>query len=158
VTPPGRQPTLPPAVRAVLDGSALGDKVSTTVLLATTGEDGWPHLAMLSPGELLAPDSTSVRIALHATSGTCRALRGGGRALLSLVADSAAFRIRLSVRHVGRPPIEGSDELFVASVEEVTEDRVPYARVTHGIEYELTDVEGTLVRWEAKLERLRSLR
>jgi hypothetical protein len=95
---------------------------------------------------------------VHTTSRTCEAMRSTGRALLSLVADGAAYRIRVRTRHVSDPPIAGPDELFVADVEQVTEDRVPYARVKQGIVYELEDVDGTLRRWEAKLDRLRQIR
>jgi hypothetical protein len=157
VTRPGPGSILPAAVRILLDGFSLADKTSTTVLLATTTADGWPNVAMLSPGEVLATDPTSLRIALYANSKTCRSLRADGRAVVSLVADGAAYRIRISARHVPEPPIPGADELFLATVAEVTEDRVPYARVTHGVEYELEDVAATLARWEEKLRRLRSL-
>jgi hypothetical protein len=153
---PGDQ-GLPEAVSTLLDGSALASKVSTTVLLATAGPDGWPRLAMLSPGEVLVTDPRSVRLALHATSRTCQALRETGRGLLSVVVDGAAYRVRVRARAVPVPAVAGSDELFVADVEEVVEDRVPYARLTHGIGYELEDVPGTLLRWEAKLARLSSL-
>jgi hypothetical protein len=148
---------LPAAVCSLLDGTGLPEKVSVTVLLATVTPDGWPNLAMLSPGEVLVADPRTVRLALHATSGTCGVLRASGRGLLSVVADGAAYRVRLRARSVPRPPVLGPDELFVATVEQVAEDRVPYARVTHGIGYDLQDVDATLTRWAAKLARLRSL-
>jgi hypothetical protein len=157
VTRPETGSALPACVCALLDGSDLEDKVSTVVLLATTSPDGWPNLAMLSPGEVLVTDPRTVRLALHATSGTCRTLIGSGRGLLSVVADGAAYRIRIRARHLPDPPVPGDDALFLAEVEQVTEDRVPYARLTHGIGYELQDPPGTLVRWEAKLNRLRTL-
>jgi hypothetical protein len=148
---------LPAEVLALLDGTGLREKLGTTVLLATTTDDGWPNLAMLSAGEVLATDARTVHLALHAASGTCVALRNSGIGLLSVVADGAAFRIRVRARHVPQPPVPGDDELFVGAVERVDEDRVPYARVTHGIGYELRDVKGTLERWAAKQSRLRSL-
>lgn len=153
--PPAR---LPLAVSALLDGSSLPEKVSTTVLLCTVTSDGWPNLAMLSPGEVLATDDRTVRIALHPTSATCRSLRIAGRGLLSVVADGAAYRIRISARHIPEPASPGADELFEAVVDAVTEDRVPYARVTHGVTYRLEDPQATLVRWSSKLHRLRTLR
>jgi hypothetical protein len=155
--PPTSGAELPPAVSSLLDGSRLREKVSTAILLATVDRDEWPNLAILSPGEVLAPNPWTVRLALHATSGTCRVLRTTGRGLLSVVADGAAYRIRIRARAVPQPPVPGPDELFLADVEKVLEDRVPYARVTHGLGYELEDVAGTLDRWEAKLTRLRGL-
>jgi hypothetical protein len=153
----GMPAQLPTGVLELLDGSGLPAKVGTTVLLATADDDGWPHLAMLSPGEVLATDDGTIRLALYASSGTSRALRQRGRALLSVVAEGAAYRIRVRARHVPEPPVPGADELFVAAIEGIEEDRVSYARISHGITYELFDAESTVERWTAKLNRLRTI-
>jgi hypothetical protein len=157
VTADVRGQPLPRPVRDLLDGSSLREKSSTSVLLGTVSSDGWPNLAVLSPGEVLATDPWTVRLALHSTSQTCRSLRTGGRGLLSVVAEGAAYRIRISVRHVQDPPVAGADEFFEARVDRVSEDSVPYARLLAGITYRLDDVDDALARWEEKLHRLRNL-
>lgn len=57
---------------------------------------GWPRLALLGVGEVLAASAAELRIALHENSGTTRALTHTGKARLSLVLDGSAYRIRLA--------------------------------------------------------------
>jgi flavin reductase (DIM6/NTAB) family NADH-FMN oxidoreductase RutF len=152
-----RPETVPSGVRRLLDGTGLAEKVGTTLLLVTVGDDDWPHIAMLSPGEVLVTEDDGLALALHASSGTCRNLRRDGRALVSVVAEGVAYRIRIRAQHVPEPPLPGADALFTAGVERIDEDRVGYARVLHGTTYELVDEERTVERWTAKLDRLRAL-
>jgi len=57
--------TLPADLAAALDGSRLADQVGDTYLLLTMSEAGWPHVAMLSAGEVLAVDDAELRLALR---------------------------------------------------------------------------------------------
>jgi len=44
---------LPGAWHTLFDGTALEQKLSVSALLATTDEEGWPHVSFLSAGEVL---------------------------------------------------------------------------------------------------------
>jgi hypothetical protein len=147
---------LPEAVRELLDGTALAAKVGTTLLLITSGRDGFPHLAVLSVGEVLATAKDELCLAIHAGSRTVAALREHKQALLATVVDGALYRHRLAVRVSSEvDTADGErDALFVADVLEVTEDRVPYARLTHGLEYELLDPSAVLPLWTQKVGQM----
>lgn len=45
---------LPAGVRELLDGSAIEAATGATVLLLAVDDTGWPRVAMLSAGEVLA--------------------------------------------------------------------------------------------------------
>src|SRR5437879_1823536 len=57
---------LPDVVRELLDGRDPAGRVGFTILLLTTSGEGWPQVAMLSVGEVLAVDERRVRLALWA--------------------------------------------------------------------------------------------
>lgn len=150
---------IPPRVLSILNGADLEEKVGHTFLLTACGPDGWPHLALLSVGEVLAFDATNVGLVLHEGTGTARSLRGSGQGLLVVIADGRACRMRLRVpverdRRVGDDP----SALFFAQVEQVAEDSVDYAYLLHGIEFALTDPDATVATWQAKLATLREAR
>jgi hypothetical protein len=147
---------LPEALRRRLDGRDLGDKVGETFLLCTVGEPGWPHVAMLSAGELLAVSPRELRVALHEGSGTSANVERTGRATLLAVLDGAAWTVRLDAVPLGRHRAGGIElRLLSAKVAEVTEHRVPYAELETGVRFRLTDAGGALARWRETLTALR---
>jgi hypothetical protein len=151
------RPGLPDTCRAAMDGERLPDKVGHTFLLLVTDAEGWPHMAMLSAGEVFAPDADHIRIALHGTSRTSRALRDSRRAVLVTVVAQQAHRIRLDVAVAAEPTPDDGLRYFEAAVVEARIDAVGYATVVDGIRYELTRPETVLPRWEATVDRLRHL-
>lgn len=154
--PPAR---LPGPVRELLDGAGLADRIGPTLLLVTTGDDGMPHLAVLSVGEVLATGGAEVRIALRRDSGSSEALRRTRLGLLVTVVDGALFRVQLSVSAAHDAAMASGERvaLFAAEVRHVSEDRVHYARLLHGIEYELPEAGPVLDNWEEKLAMLRAM-
>jgi hypothetical protein len=150
---------LPPQLVALLDGRAPAEHEGTTIVLATPGLDGWPLLALLSVGEVLAIDARDVRLGLWATSSTTAALGASGRTTLSMVVEGAAWDARLRCERVPDTDPDGGRPLaaFRCRVEEVLEDRVGYAELTDGIQYRLRRPEEVLPRWAATLEALARL-
>lgn len=154
---------LPPAVRALLDGERLADKVGDTFLLSTSGSDGWPHLAMLSVGEVLVLDDRSLGLALHRGSGTTSALTASGRALMLVIVDRGAHRLLLEVeprRAPEAPP--GSATLsglafFAASIVAHREDVAPYAELTGGVRFRLREPAVVVERWQRQVAALATL-
>lgn len=147
---------LPPSAASLLDGTDLPSKIGSTLLLSTTGVDGWPHLAMLSLGEVVATSPHGLLMALYGQSGSCGGLHGSGRALLLLYADGTALRCWLSVldhtHGTGRwRHLHG----FQLRVEECRPDVVPYAEVVGWIRHSLDDPIETISRWNDQIAWLR---
>jgi hypothetical protein len=139
----------------LFDGTDLESKVGVTVLLVATDSDGWPRMASLSVGEVLAVSRSELLITLYRSSRTTLALEQSGRALLVLKDGDGLAKIQvlaqlLDVRSPGR-------KTFRAEVVEAEHDEVPYARVTHGIEFELVEGTRATERWRLQLEELRRL-
>jgi len=152
MTEPTEPAALPAPLLALLDGRALADKVGTTIQLTAVAEDGWPRQALLSVGEVVAVGPDRLRLALYARSRTTAAMAAAGRALLTLVVDEVLYKIAVTVtrRAAGASPLAQFDGAVVA----VDADRVPYARLRHGIEYDLLDPAPVLTRWQAQVRQL----
>jgi hypothetical protein len=151
--------SLPEVLLRSLDGRDLASQTGETFVLSTVGEHGWPHLAMLSAGELLAISARELRLALHAGSGTSANLARSGRGTLLAVADGGAITIRLLARLLGHRSVDGGElALFDAEVAELTEHRVGYAELESGIRFRLPEPELVLARWERTHDVLREAR
>jgi hypothetical protein len=64
--------SLPHAVVEFLNGKDFERKASQALHLSTVDEDGWPHGAMLSAGEILALDASEVAMLLYQSSNTSK--------------------------------------------------------------------------------------
>ena len=149
---------LPADLAAALDGRELAARVGDTYLLATTSESGWPHVAMLSAGEVLADGETELRLGLWPGTHTTQNLVRTGRGLLVAVRPPSTYSVRLRCRALGEVAVEDRRlAAFEAAIEEVLEDVVGYARVTEAIRFELVDPPRVLGHWEAAVAALRSL-
>jgi hypothetical protein len=148
------EPRLPRAVAALVDGAGLAGKIGPTIVLTAVDGDGWPRQALLSVGEVLSVSGKDVRLALYAGSRTTRALASSGRALLTVAAGEAMYKVCVEVARVG-----SGDGLafFAGRVVAVDGDKVGYARVTSGITYELPDPQPVLQRWARQIDQLRAV-
>src|SRR5438270_13173115 len=88
---------VPEAVRSLLGGARLEDAVGLTVLLLTVDEEGWPRIAMLSAGEVLATGPRSLRVALWPHSSSTANLLRSPHATLALVHGGAGWYLRCRV-------------------------------------------------------------
>ncbi len=137
-----------------LSGENLDASIGYTILLIACGDDGWPRVASLSVGEVLAVSRGQVFLTLYSRSRTTAALAATGRGMLFLVDDGAIHRIQIEVEPVDAPTGEGRST-FRGNVVAVERDEVPYARVLNGVEFELVDQGGVVERWRRQLEELR---
>lgn len=152
------RPQLPDGLSYALAGDRLREEVGRTLLVISVDPDGWPRPATLSVGEIYAPDARTVLLSLYASSRTSAAIRSTGRALLLGDDDGAIVRVRLE-------PVEVEDAMaaeagrvtFRSAVVAVEIDAVPYARVTHGIGFELVDGDAVLARWQRQLDGMKAL-
>jgi hypothetical protein len=148
---------LPVNLMDLLTGHDLARREGLTLLLVTTALDGWPHVAMLSAGEVLATDSSEVRLALWPGSGTTANLAQSGRSLLMIVAGNASYYVRLAAQRGGDLSLsQGPRAFFVATVEDVLEDVVGYAEITSGIGFRLKQPAVVLAAWTEAVAAMRS--
>jgi len=148
---------LPPEVAAALDGRRLADRVGDTYLLLTTSEAGWPHVAMLSAGEVLAVNGSELRLGLWPGTRSSENLARSGQSLLMAVRPPMTYYLRLRVGALGEVPVEDRRlAVFAAKIEDVLEDVVGYAQVTQGIRFDLVDPPRVLAHWAAAIAALRS--
>ena len=149
----------PDVLLEFFNGRAVEEKQGLASLLVSADAEGWPHVTLLSVGEVLVPDREHVRIAIWSTSSVARDVRATRKALLETVLHERVFKVELTIerlhRHRAAPPA-GKELLFLdAGVRRVREDSVAYARVTRGHEYELVDADTVVPRWNSVLTSLR---
>lgn len=149
---------LPDTLLRVMDGSDLAQREGLTFLLLTSDEEGWPQVAMLSVGELVAVDARTIRAALWLNSGTSKNLTRNGRATLVLIADGNGYYVRVAARR-GTDLDLGADgrlAYFTLEVDDVQEDSADYARLTSGITFKLKEPSQVMPRWQHTVEALRA--
>lgn len=146
---------LPAGLRSFLDGTDLRGGEGRTFLLVTSGPD-WPHVAMLSVGEVLATNDREIRIALWPGTTSTANLTASGRAVLMAIVDDAVHFVRLACRRGADLELsQGKRAFVIASVADVLEDRVTYAQMTSALAFRLVDREATIPRWEETIAALR---
>jgi hypothetical protein len=148
----------PPAARALFDGSALASKTGFTASLLTTDvKSGHVRTSLLGVGELYAPDSRTLCVALWPQSRAAGVLTQGGRAALTFVCEDAFYQVQLQFE----PLVSASGDAsglahFVGFIETGETQQVRYARLTGGITFELEEGGGAVLdRWEQQIEHLK---
>jgi hypothetical protein len=141
---------MPEEIFDFLNGNDLDRKLSEAVRISTVSEDGWPHAAMLSAGEMLALDASEIAMVLYDGSNTSRNLARDGRLTLALPLDQGLCEMRLRATEWHR--------CFTALVEDVRQHRSHYADVVSGVTFRLHDPTAVLARWSRQIEMLRGLK
>jgi hypothetical protein len=141
-------PVLPAALARLIDDDELtADGVA--LQLVTVRPDGWPHLSMISVGELVTHGDRGLRLALWPGSNATANASATGRATLTTVVAGVPYSLRLSL--TGPTPIRsatyGTLAAFDARIEEVRADIAPYAEVQTGIRFRLRTPAEVLPRW-----------
>jgi hypothetical protein len=153
----------PDGLRALFDGTSLAAKIGFTASLVTTDANGHLRTSLLGIGELYAPDSRRLCLALWPRSRAVRALAEKRRAALTFVFDEAFFQVQLAFELL--PVAQGAEEqlkvlgglaCFSGLIETGEAQRVPYARITSGMMFELTQgKDATLERWIGQVDYLK---
>ena len=147
----------PAAARTLLDGTSLASKTGFTASLLTTGTNGHVRTSLLGVGELYAPDARTLCLALWPQSRAAGVLAHSGRAALTFVCEEVFYQVQL--RFEALPPMAGQTgglAHFVGSIDTGETQRVPYARLTEGITFELEEGAGAVLdRWEQQIEHLK---
>lgn len=143
---------LPSTWLGQFDGTRLENKLHVSAVLATVDDEGWPHLAYLSAGEVLARDVRQITFVLWSASRSTANLLRAGRGVLYAEADGAVWETRLTVQpraHVTELTV------FDAQLTYVRRHAAPYAVVTGLVGFRLQDPAATLERWRRQIERMR---
>ncbi len=148
--------TLPPVLRTLWNGQDLEQKQHLAMPLLTVTEDGYPHQAMVSAGEVFAWDEETLRIALWQGTNTAANLIRDGRALLTVVAEGVSYALRLHAKALPELPNAAYPRArFEARIEHVREDVAKYADLLTGVTYRLHEPKQALERWQVTLDELR---
>jgi hypothetical protein len=139
----------------LLDGKNLASKRREAMMLQTVTEDGWPHTAMISAGEILALNQTEIRLALWQGTTTTANIARSGRAMLVTYWKGKAHYVKLSFSKL--PELKNAKHpraRFSGIVESAREDTAKYADIISGVQIELKDEAEVLQRWEETLAEL----
>ncbi len=148
---------LPDVLCRLLDGSDLEGREGETFILLTVNEDGWPHVALLSVGEVLALSPRELRLALWPKSETTANLQRTGLATLATFLDGTAYYIELASRPLPRDErMPGSQAAFSAQVRRALADTVGYADLTSGVRFRLKSRDEVLQHWRRTIQALRA--
>lgn len=149
---------LPESILALVDGAHINKRVGFTALLLTTGADGWVSIALLSAGEILATDRSSIRLALWPRTAATANLARDARATIGIVDNGNAYYVRASFRRGEDLQTRGANyAFFVGRVVQVLEDRVTYAQLTSGVTFEIPERDRVLRRWRATVDAMRAV-
>ncbi|MDN4620207.1 pyridoxamine 5'-phosphate oxidase family protein [Paenibacillus sp. PsM32] len=139
----------------LFNGQHLQSKQQLAMPLLTVNEDGYPHQAMVSVGEVIATDHKHLRLALWEGTTTTGNIIRTGQALLTLVWQGVSYALRLSLTPLpALPEATYARARFVATIEHIREDTAKYAALTSGITIELHQAEDVLERWQQTLQEL----
>jgi Pyridoxamine 5'-phosphate oxidase len=139
-----------------LDGNDLEDKTREAMMLLSVSEDGWPHAAMVSVGEVVALNHEELRIALWPKTHTVANLKRTQQATLVAVHKGKVHYVRLAIKPL--PALKDdkhNQERFAAKVVSVKEDTAKYAEITSGIRFDLYDPESVVRRWTETVSGLK---
>jgi hypothetical protein len=138
------------------NGENLEQKQHEAMQLLTVSEDGWPHQAMISMGEVIAVTPNLMRLALWPGTQTSMNMSRTGKATLIAVYQQSLLSIRLDVNLLPAlmEAVHPRDR-FEAQVLNIRVDHAPYAEITSGITFQLKDEYGAITRWGETIEELR---
>lgn len=125
---------LPAELLEDLNGQDLPSKWSKTILLVTTDASGFPHFAILSYGEIVAPSPRELRIGLYPNSTTTRNIQARPQVGLLIVLGDSVYYLK---GIAAEKPAENVVRFDVA-IDQVLVDNEPGARITSGIGFEMS--------------------
>jgi hypothetical protein len=149
---------IPPPIRPLFSGDDLESREGLTFLVLTTTQEGWPHVAMIGVGEIVAVGPRDLRLALWPNSTATANLTQSGRVTLALVHDGVGYSLRCSAERGPDLPARRTGPLafFRLHVVEVFEDVAPYATLNGGIMYRLNDPTTVVPGWRETIADLRA--
>ena len=152
---------LPRCLRDLLDAdlAELARAPMPVLALLTVQPDGWPHVAYLGPGELIARSGSELSLATWAGSRSTAAAVRTGKVTLQTAIDGVPVLVRLAVRERTTTEIGGRQLCLLdgEAIDSIT-DGVSYAALTSGTTFTVHDPAAALARWEQIRTALRGVR
>jgi hypothetical protein len=146
---------MPEEIFDLLNGKELVDKQHEAMMLLTISEEGWPHTAMISVGEIVAVSRKELRIGLWPDTSTTANVIRTHKATLVLFWKGKAHYIRLSLERLKElPNIQYKRVRFHAQIVEAREDMAKYAEIRSGIKIDLKNPKEVVERWSETIEDL----
>ncbi|MGQ8871665.1 pyridoxamine 5'-phosphate oxidase family protein [Paenibacillus sp. TSA_86.1] len=138
------------------NGSNLESKQHEALQLLTVTDAQWPHLAMISMGEVIAVSPSCLRLALWQGTQTSMNMMETGKATLIAVQGQRLLHVRLEVRLLPElaEAVHPRDR-YECAILQLRIDQAPYAEITSGITFQLKDQIGALARWTETIEDLK---
>ncbi|AUS24607.1 pyridoxamine 5'-phosphate oxidase family protein [Paenibacillus sp. P2(2022)] len=139
----------------LLNGKELEHKQQEAMMLLTVTEDQWPHIAMISVGEIVALDEENLRLALWPGTTTTGNIIRTGKATLAVFTGGQAHYVRLSLEHLSAlRDAKHVRERFAAQVFAAREDSAQYADILTGVTIRLKEPESVINRWKETVAEL----
>lgn len=138
-----------PQLYELLDGNRLSAKQQEAMMLLTVSEDGWPHIAMISVGEIVALSPEVLRLGLWPGTATTGNILRTNKATLCVFYAGTAFYSRLELTPLeALPEAKHPRQRFEARVVSSKADTAQYADILGGVQIALHDPPGVIARWE----------
>jgi hypothetical protein len=149
---------IPETIRNFCNGQDLPSKLNGAIRLSTVDEDGWPHAAMLSAGEVLITKAGTFSVAIWPSSSTAKNLSRDGRMTMTLPGDGGLYEIRLRAEALYDQSTKAPLKVFSARVLNVKKHAAVYADVASGVTFQIKEgrEEEVLRRWQGQIDLLRA--
>jgi len=151
---------LPEDLYRRLSGVNLDEHAEKVIMISTVDAGGWPHPAMLSYLEVVAPDPRNIRLAPYAGSGSTANMRRNGKLTISIVDDRVVYYIKGTVREI-KPRMNSAPHLAKLNlqVESVLADQANQeleagAYVAGGVTYKNPQLEAEMKKARLVLKEL----
>jgi hypothetical protein len=142
---------LPEDAFALLKPGNMDAKRNKVVQIITVNRAGWPDAGMLSYADIVAKDKKDLRLATWGDGECANDLRHNGKLAILLIDRDTAYYIKGKAEEIkqGEKNLtdinqEGGESplaFFKVRVEQVSEDKVPTAKVLSGVTFEGPEIE-----------------
>lgn len=130
---------------------------NSAIFLLTVDSESYPHVALLSPYQVVSINPERLLVAVHSTSRSCAFLISEGRGTLILQLPPAVQYVRCNfvvADEEGYTDESLGERLFYATVQEVLEDYSKLAPLTSEL---LFDETNTYAQYSEGFNRLRRI-
>jgi len=131
------------------NGKNVSDKQHEAILLLSIDDEQWPHVAMISVGEIVALNESELRLSLWRNSVTSTNIIRTGLATIVVILEGVAYYIKLSAQ---AQSISDERQGFVATIASIREDVAKYADIISGVRIQLKEPEPVIQRWKETIE------
>jgi len=143
---------LPPPLIEFFNGKNVSDKQHEAILLLSVDEEQWPHVAMISVGEIVAINESELRLSLWPNTVTSTNLNRTGQATIVVFLEAVAYYVKLSVQEQSISDARHERQGFVATVASIRADVAKYADIISGVRIQLKEPEPVIQRWTETIE------